>query len=582
MGGMRFRASTSSAVSDTSSLSVTGEEPLSARSGRVVGGLRWLLEVGLITSVFAVAGSWPVPDTNEAHYLTKARHAADPGWCEDDFFLSTGDAHVVFFQLVGPLAAARPLDEVAWVGRLLGWLLLAVGMRQVAAVMLDRTPGSERWRGAGWNVVAAGLFSLLVRLTPASGEWVIGGFESKVVAWAGVLLATAAVAAGRFGWAWVASGAAAAVHPVVGGWAIAEVACVGFGRLCVGVSRGIRGESPPENEPAGSGLLIRGLIGLGVGAALAALGVWPALMLSQGVEPSVVAEAARIQVAERLPHHLLPERFQQTHVVAHLLTVGLMIVTWAAVRPSPRAGRLVGMGIASLAISATGLLIAALRPLDPAAADQLLRFYWFRSADGIVPLVAAVLVVDWLRWGEASNAVRSPQRKGAVVAAMTLLVAVLGWDLASQREHWPAEGDAAICRGDRHVDAVAWRETCGWIQENTSADAVFLTPRGAATFTWWAERAEVVSWKNMPQDPESVVAWRQRIFDLFSPEGGDSLQGLERSTAALGEERVNRVAAVYGADYIVVPQKVVEKQGEPLPSHERVHENEGYAVYRLR
>ena len=57
MGGMRFRASTSSAVSDASSLSVAGEEPLSARSGRVVGGLRWLLEVGLITAVFAVAGT---------------------------------------------------------------------------------------------------------------------------------------------------------------------------------------------------------------------------------------------------------------------------------------------------------------------------------------------------------------------------------------------------------------------------------------------------------------------------------------------------------------------------------------------
>ena len=228
--------------------------------------------------------------------------------------------------------------------------------------------------------------------------------------------------------------------------------------------------------------------------------------------------------------------------------------------------------VASLAISATGLLLAAVRSYQPAAADQLLRFYWFRSADGIVPLAAAVLVVDWLRWGQ----------KPAVLASCGLLLTTVAWDVGMQREHWPADEDAAVCRGDRHVDAVAWRDTCRWIRENTPEEAVFLTPRGAATFTWWAERAEVVSWKNMPQDPESVVAWRERIFDLFAPEGKNSLKDLERSTAELGEDQVREVAGVYGADYIVVPKKVLDKGGDPLPSDEQVHANDGYVVYRLR
>jgi len=568
---MNTPPSNSPAFGNSASVSSDPEATPSSR-GRLTASLCWLLEVAAITAVFAVAGSWPVPDTNEAHYLTKARHAADPAWCADDFFLSTGDAHVVFFKLVGPLAAARPLDEVAWIGRILGWLLLAIGMRQVATVILDREPGQSGWRRMLGHLLAAAVFSLLVRVTPASGEWVIGGFESKVFAWAGVLLATAAVAAGRFGWAWTACGAATAVHPVVGGWAVAEVACVAFWRLCVGVSRGIRGEPPPAEEPAGNGLLLRSLLGLVVGTGLASLGVWPALVLSQGVDPAVVAEAARIQVVERLPHHLLPDRFQQTHVVAHLLTVGLAFVAWAAIKPSPRAGRLVGMMVASLAISATGLLLAAVRSYQPAAADQLLRFYWFRSADGIVPLAAAVLVVDWLRWGQ----------KPAVLASCGLLLTTVAWDVGMQREHWPADEDAAVCRGDRHVDAVAWRDTCRWIRENTPEEAVFLTPRGAATFTWWSERAEVVSWKNMPQDPESVVAWRERIFDLFAPEGKNSLKDLERSTAELGEDQVREVAGVYGADYIVVPKKVLDKGGDPLPSDEQVHANDGYVVYRLR
>ena len=566
----------------TDGLSSVGDEASVHRGGRVAAVVRWLFEVAVIAALFAAAGSWPVPDTNEAHYLTKARHAADPAWCADDFFLSTGDAHVVFFRVVGPLAAMRPLDEVAWIGRIAGWLLLAIGMRQVAATILDRGQVGSCWRGSLWHVLAAAVFSLLVRVTPASGEWVIGGFESKVFAWAGVLVATAAVAAGRFGWAWFACGAATAVHPVVGGWGCAAVACVALWRLFVGVGRGIRGEPPPADEPGGTGQLVGGLVGLIAGAALAAVGVVPALLLGKGVDPAVAAEAARIQVVERLPHHLLPERFQQMHVVAHLLAVGLLLVSWAAGRPSRRTGRLVGMAMASLAISATGLVIAACRPFEPAVADQLLRFYWFRAADGLVPLVAAVLVVDWLRWGPESDEARSPQRTAAVATAAVLLLVVVAWDLAMQPGHWPRGEEPVECRADRHVEAAAWQDVCGWIAENTPDDAVFLTPRGAATFTWWTSRAEVVSWKNMPQDPESVVAWRERIFDLFSPEGNASLKGLERSTAALGEQRVREVAERYGADHIVVPQKVIESLGEPLPNAEKLHANDGYAVYRLR
>jgi hypothetical protein len=72
---------------------------------------RWraVAEIILITLLFAAAGAWPTPDTNEAHYLTKARHSANPSWGAGDFFLETPEAHGVFYRLLGPLAAALPL-----------------------------------------------------------------------------------------------------------------------------------------------------------------------------------------------------------------------------------------------------------------------------------------------------------------------------------------------------------------------------------------------------------------------------------------------------------------------------------------
>jgi hypothetical protein len=86
----------------------------------------------------------------------------------------------------------------------------------------------------------------------------------------------------------------------------------------------------------------------------------------------------------------------------------------------------------------------------------------------------------------------------------------------------------------------------------------------------------VVSWKNSPQDARSLVDWRRRIADCFSP--GGTLVDMERSTAALGPDRVRLVAERYAADHVLVPldsPRLAELPGELL------HANGVYAVYRL-
>src|SRR5688500_11446594 len=50
-----------------------------------------LAEIALVFVVFATYAAWPVPDVNEAHYLTKARHFWDPAWVAGDFFLDSAD-----------------------------------------------------------------------------------------------------------------------------------------------------------------------------------------------------------------------------------------------------------------------------------------------------------------------------------------------------------------------------------------------------------------------------------------------------------------------------------------------------------
>ncbi|MFM8291722.1 MAG: DUF6798 domain-containing protein, partial [Planctomycetia bacterium] len=108
------------------------------------------------------------------------------------------------------------------------------------------------------------------------------------------------------------------------------------------------------------------------------------------------------------------------------------------------------------------------------------------------------------------------------------------------------------------------------------AGSRFLTPRGAASFTWRTGLPEVVAWKNSPQDAASLLEWRRRITDCFSRDG--TVVDMERSTAALGADRMREVAGRYAADHAIVPLDVA---GIDAPPFERLYSNGAYRVFRL-
>jgi hypothetical protein len=523
---------------------------------------RGLGELLVILLVFAAAGAWPMPDVNETAYLTKARHDADPAWCRGDFFLETPDAHGVFYLLMGPLAAAVSLEQAGWIGRWLGWLTLACGFRHAVVPLLP--PSWPR-------ILAAALFSLALRHTTAAGEWVIGGCEAKVFSWALVLAAVGEIGRARFALAWLALGAATALHPIVGGWGLVALA-MSWWLLSRTHDRVAQ---PPlhRTTPVVAGILVA------AGVLLAAAGIVPALGLSAGADAATRAAAARIHVVERLSHHLLARTFADGMVARHLLAIMLWWLVrrqQSAASPTQRAAwaHVDRFILASLVISLAGVAISLLEPFSASASYSLLRFYWFRLADVLVPFGLAIAAAAVLA-NDAAIGALFPVRPAVVRLVVGVLLCL---DLAHESRHWPLPGRTGlVARSDTKVDAAAWRDICDWVAANTPADACFLTPRGAASFTWWTGRREVVGWKNSPQDARSLVAWRQRFVDCFSRDG--SFANLERSTAALGPERLRRVAEQYDATHAIIP---ADLPGIDTLPFERLHANRGYAVYRLK
>ena len=121
-----------------------------------------------------------------------------------------------------------------------------------------------------------------------------------------------------------------------------------------------------------------------------------------------------------------------------------------------------------------------------------------------------------------------------------------------------------------------WQKVCQWIDQTFADDEIFITPRYQQTFKWFAQRAEVVNWKDVPQDADSLVQWYKRFFDIYPRR-----LGTVRVTIRYNE--LNRFRDQYGASFMVVDRRIM---GDSLPlvriyPSDEATKNDTYAIYRL-
>jgi hypothetical protein len=527
-----------------------------ARPGRAA------IEVALIFLVFFIQAAWPAPEVNEPHYLAKARHYWNPSWCADDFLCQSADAHQVFYWTFGWLSRWLSLPALAWVGRVATWALLACAWRRLSAALVP---------GFLFSVLSAALFVALNERLQMAGEWIVGGVEAKGFAYALVLFGMSSLVRDRWGTAIVLLGGASAMHVVVGGWAMVALAIAWL----TGSRR------PPLRQLA---------LPLAAGFALALFGLGPAVALTWGADPALVRHANHLYVYERLYHHLLPERFPPWFLVRH---VGLVLVLAALVAWGPRDarfGRLYRFVAAAIGIAVVGLLLSLLAPLAPDFTAAVLRYYWFRLTDVMAPLgaalVATAIVARWsVAWprqyalGLAALVIVAGGHLGDVVGRRYLdpfppadatAVNLDGW-----RRHYDWAHDDAGLPDEEFAELRRWREICQWAQQETPPDTVFIVPRLAQTFRWYAGRAEVVNRKDIPQDAAGIVEWWRRNQLLYGADPDSGSAWLD-SLTDLGAERLRELGAEFGADYAItsaVPPLALERVG-PI--------NTSFAVYRLR
>lgn len=515
-------------------------------------GQRWI-EVLLVFLVFFVHAAERVPDVNEAHYLAKAKHYWDSAWGAGDFFLESADAHAVFYWTFGWVTQLVPLSAAAWIGRGVTWGLLAWAWQRLSGALVPVRFVS---------VLSAAIFVTLTEEADLAGEWVVGGIEAKGFAYCFVLLGLERLVRNRWNAAWVSFGVASAFHVLIGGWTVLAAMMVW--------SRS-KGRTP----------LLRMLPGLAGGGALAVIGLWPAVTLSYGQPAEIVNQANQIYVFERLPHHLAilsqePDRYLERmlrHAGALLALAALVFAHARSAAADPpaerweRLARLRRFVLASLLITATGLLIELALQNRPELAAGILRYYWYRLADFAVPLGVALFAAR-----AAEVALKSGQRIATPILLALMLLPT--WYLS--RVTWERLEDPAPRseRSNKIRDRGDWLAVTGWIAENTPRTARFLTPRSNHTFKWHTGRAEVVTQKDIPQDARGIVEWHRRIDDVYRYTNALGERKNRKSLGHHSTQRVLELASKYRADYVLTDTR--RHLGLPI-----VYLNDTYVVYRI-
>ena len=501
----------------------------------------------LVLLVIAVHGQSP-PDVNETHYLTKAKHFWNPDWCRGDLFLESHDSHWLFFVTTGWVTQYVPLNAFAWIGRLVTW-----GVFCICWLGMIRMVIPYRWSG----LLSLGLFLLLNERFHLAGEWVVGGFEAKSIAMVFELAAIWALLGNRLGLGVLATGAAIGFHPLAGGWFLVAALFASFN------SSRLSFATIEETVPTviWSTKLNRSFFALAFFAVVFGVaGILPPVLSQTGASNQDLAEAARIQVTYRLSHHLLFGAFETPRVAAFVL----LVCFWLGLRKIAAGNApllwMNRLAFAGILFNVAGLVLSAIAKQDTVCSEvslSLLRLYWFRFADLALPLVVACSVAKillcWL-----SDVVDKRRMRIAGIATIVLAIAVALHIAEAWQDRRPRADQAALMciEGDSKKNAEIarnWRAACSWIREHTPQDAIFITPADQQTFKWYAERAEVVCWKDMPQDPVTILTWRDRIDSLYRPQ-----REYELGLFAYSDDQLSDLADRYGADYLVVPQREYE------------------------
>jgi len=488
---------------------------------------------------------------NEFDIVPTIVQFADHSWLPNDWYLNINTAYRQLFGfLFGPLVSKLGFENGAYLGRMIVWLLTAI-----ALYAFFKTLHLRPWFG----ILVLLLF--LNHQSLVAGEWIVGGLETKPIAYAMVFLTLAFFLRKRYFWGFVFAGAAMSFHVLVGVYAL----------FCIGAAF-ILNKSWREDWR----LVLKNCWPILITGAFGLWAVAGQLIPQKGID---LGQAWLIYVEYRVPEHVLPQAWSpwgNPWEIELALAAAFFLIMFLL--SNSKMGRFVAaFSLGSVCLFVIGLVIYAL------GNAPLLRFYWFRFPDVMVPFMSLVLIVLFLndsadrRISKSSLFQRIQFEFQKIFRLIPLvIIAFLIITMDQQTNRFLSSYQASL-----HPNPPAILSALDWISKNTPKKAIFLVDPTESDFYVYAQRAMFVSWKSSPESAPEILEWYKRIIlcngsnDLGPYRGRAAVQLLENDFYRLKETQIQHIAKVYGTEYYLglANQKL---------SFERVYSDSTYSIYKIK
>jgi hypothetical protein len=493
--------------------------------------------------------------SNDIDALPLARQFADHRWVPGDWSVNQPPIYRVLFQtLFGWMIASWGFLASSIIGRLLCYSLIAWGL-----VLIGRKLGLNLLL----LMLAVAMF-LSGDQGVAAGERIVGALETKIFAYAMVLLAIAFMLNKRYRLTAFLLGLGTSFHVLVGGYATLFV--LGWVILR-------RKNRFPSLREIGF-IIPLYLIG-------SVFGLKALIEELSSPNPTSPISISYIYVFFRMPHHLNPLSWP-THWWIIPVFFLLMLVSSAGVlwfnRPTKALSEqfeeyearigLFEFTLISLVPYVLGLVIA---PFD--SQGSLLQYYLFRVGDVMLHLNACLLFVCALDQIFTS---RKQQRVLLLLCSLVLSISIVKGLPNFQKQF---QSTLNFPNEVQEVDP-QWKDLTAWVRKNTPKNATFISPPVKfANFIWLTERPTIAKYKLMAQTKGGTLEWFLRMRDLSGNFNGvDPLTQFNQKLLTDGynnltTDQVKALMIKYHASYLVT--RIQHRLDIPV-----VYRNKSYVLYR--
>jgi|GEM_PF-3017142 len=475
--------------------------------------------------VVALICAFPVPHGNEYFYLLRLEQAWHPGLLAHDWtFASGGSEHKIFNLLFGFPTLFMPVAALAWAGRVLSWILILHSLYRIAGKL-----GISR--AAAWLSI---LVWIALGQSPVSGEWILGGFEAKTIAYPLLFYALERAMSRKPVWAGLLMGLSFTIHPAVGLW----------GGLALTATLPFQGYTPKD---------VMKVMAAGFAAALP--GAVP-LLLSMAADHDSSREAWRFLLLGKMPYHFDPGTWGRRAILPlYLMLLACALFVRAGRDRGPLRHLVLFMAVSGIFFS-LGILF---RYTETYALLSLMPFRVFA--------VTCPLFFFFCMSAALAHWERNPLPGPAVAAALFGCMALgdpLGkaMDIASaNRKAWSAPESGYV-------------EALRWIGSNTPPDAVAVLPPWRRENGYYSRRAQVASFLFNPYD--RLDQWVDRLRLLvgevpFAP-FHEQVVSMEGRYRGLPPGAFLESARAYGAGF------ALSESDLPFPL---LHNSDTWKVYRI-